>query len=334
MSHAYNDLNFDIVGGKDGIITGLANTLRSVAGDDDPSVAIVVSDESEDYRDEMDWIATALRDVGLQAHQIHPRALRLQDDKLEMTTVDGQRPVDVVYRFFELHDLPNIQKIDLLVYAVKHRMAIITSPFKAHLEEKLLFALFHHPELHDFWHTELGDTAWTRLCQTLPPTWLIDSRPIPPTAAIDPELAVGDHRIRHWPDLYGLSQRRRHLVMKPSGFSELSWGSRGVTIGHDVTNEAWDAAVKQAITSFGKTPYVIQHYHQSRRVGVRYFDFETNTVKPFEGRARICPYYTVQNEKACLSGVLVTVVPASSKVIHGSPVSVMMPATTSDNATI
>ncbi len=334
LSHVYNDLEFDIVGGKNGIITGLANTLRSVAGDDDPSVAIVVSDESEDYRAEMDWIATALRDVGLQAHQIHPSALRLQDDKLEMTTIDGQRPVNVVYRFFELHDLPNIQKIDLLIYAVKHRLAIITAPFKAHLEEKLLFALFHHPELCDFWHTELGDNAWARLCQTLPPTWLIDSRPIPPTAAIDPELAVGEHRIRHWPDLYGLSQRRRHLVMKPSGFSELSWGSRGVTIGHDVTNEAWDAAVKQALTSFGQTPYVIQHYHQSRRVGARYFDFETSTIKPFEGRARICPYYTVQDEKACLSGVLVTVVPASSKVIHGSPMSVMMPATTSDAATI
>ena len=334
FSHVYSDLGFDLVGGPDGIITGLANTLRSVAGDDDPSVAIVVSDESEDYRAEMDWIATALRDANLQAHQIHPSALQLHDDKLEMTTVDGQLPVDVVYRFFELHDLPNIQKIDLLIYAVKHRLVIITAPFKAHLEEKLLFALFYHPELRDFWRGELGDNVWTRLTQTLPATWLIDSRPIPPTAAIDPELMVGNQRIRRWTDLYGLSQRRRHLVVKASGFSELSWGSRGVTVGHDVTNKAWDAVVKQALTSFGETPYVIQHYHQSQRLGVRYFDFDANMIKSLEGRARISPYYMVQNDKACLSGVLVTVVPASSKVIHGSPVSVIMPATRSDTATI
>ncbi len=123
----------------------------------------------------------------------------------------------------------------------------------------------------------------------------------------------------------------QHLVVKASGFS---WGSRDVTVGHDVTNKAWDAVVKQALPSFGETPYVIQHYHQSQRLGVRYFDFDANMIKSLEGRARISPYYLVQNDKACLSGVLVTVVPASSKVIHGSPVSVIMPATRSDTATI
>jgi len=51
-------------------------------------------------------------------------------------------------------------------------------------------------------------------------------------------------------------------------------------------------------------------------------------------RARISPYYMVVDGEARLSGVLVTVVPAANKVIHGTSESVMMPAMVSDEAEI
>ncbi len=334
ISRAYRDLGFTLVGGDDGIVRGLAAALRGAARVDDPSVALVVADESEDYRPEMDWAASALREAGLPTRQIHPRDLRLHDEALEMRNCQGWEPVNLVYRFLELHDLPNIPKIDLVIYAMKHRLATVTAPFKSYLEEKLLFYLFHHPELDEFWRGALGRDRQARLQRMLPPTWLLDPQPIPPTAAVDPPLMAGKRRIRHWGDLRGLSQRERRLVLKPSGFSELAWGSRGVTIGHDVNQEVWDQAVDTALASFQSTPYILQQFHQSRRVGVSYYDVESDAIRPMTGRARLSPYYMVVDGKTRLCGVLVTVVPAANKVIHGTSESVMMPAMVSDEAEI
>jgi len=334
ISRAYQNLGFDLVGGTDGIVSGLADALRGATRVNDPSVALVVADESEDYRPEMEWAATALREAGLPTRQIHPRDLRLHDETLQMRNCAAWESVDVVYRFLELHDLPNIPKIDLLIYAMKHRLTTVTAPFKSYLEEKLLFYLFHHPELAEFWRGALGKDTRGRLAHMLPPTWLLDPQPIPPTAALDPPLITGKRRIRQWSDLRGLSQRERRLVLKPSGFSELAWGSRGVTIGHDVNQDAWAAAVDDALASFETTPYILQQFHQSRRVRVSYYDVEADAVRPMTGRARISPYYMVVDGTARLSGVLVTVVPAANKVIHGTSESVMMPAMVSDEAEI
>ena len=334
ISRAYHTLGFDLVGGSDGIVQGLAAALRGAASGEAPSVALVVADESEDYRPEMDWAASALRETGVFTRQIHPRDLRLHDDALQMRNGQGWDPVNLVYRFLELHDLPNIPKIDLVIYAMKHRLATVTAPFKSYLEEKLLFYLFHHPELDTFWHGALDRDTHARLRRILPPTWLLDPQPIPPTAALDPPLMAGKRRIRHWKDLRGLSQRDRRLVLKPSGFSELAWGSRGVTIGHDVNQDVWSEAVDHALASFQTTPYILQQFHQSRRVRVSYYDVKADAVRPLTGRARLSPYYMVVDGATRLCGVLVTVVPAANKVIHGTSESVMMPAMISDEAEI
>ena len=334
ISRAYQNLGFTLVGGGDGIVQGLATALRGATSVADPSVALVVADESEDYRPEMDWAAMALREAGLLTRQIHPRDLRLHDEALEMRNCNGWEPVNLVYRFLELHDLPNIPKIDLVIYAMKHRLATVTAPFKSYLEEKLLFYLFHHPELEPFWRGALASETHDRLRRTLPPTWLLDPQPIPPTAALDPPLMAGKRRIRQWSDLRGLSQRERRLVLKPSGFSELAWGSRGVTIGHDVNQAVWDEAVGHALASFESTPYILQRFHQSHRVQASYYDVKAESVRPMTGRARLCPYYMVVEGSTRLCGVLVTIVPAANKVIHGTSDSVMAPAMVSDEAEI
>ena len=67
---------------------------------------------------------------------------------------------------------------------------------------------------------------------------------------------------------------------------------------------------------------------------VSYYNVEADAVRPLTGRARISPYYMVVDGKTRLSGVLVTVVPAANKVIHGTSEAVMMPAMLSDDAEI
>src|SRR5579883_1436319 len=61
MTEAYCRLGIESVGGADGIPRGFAAMLRNATGVERPTVAIVVSDESADYRAEMDWLAATLR---------------------------------------------------------------------------------------------------------------------------------------------------------------------------------------------------------------------------------------------------------------------------------
>src|SRR5579863_908762 len=65
MTEAYCQLGIESLGGNDGIPSSFAEMLRYVTRTEHPTVAIVVSDESADYRNEMAWLAGALRRLNL-----------------------------------------------------------------------------------------------------------------------------------------------------------------------------------------------------------------------------------------------------------------------------
>ncbi len=74
-----------------------------------------------------------------------------------MRRADGREAkIDVLYRNFELFDLLNVPKQELMLYAARHNRVKLTPPPKAHMEEKASFALFHHPNLRALWRAELG----------------------------------------------------------------------------------------------------------------------------------------------------------------------------------
>ena len=322
----YRELGFNLAGDVSGIVSTMARALIAQAGTANPFVAVVVSDESESYRSEMTWVGERLNQFGVRAITVHPRQLDLSGGRI-VVNFDGRlEEVDLIYRFFEMHDLKNVPNSDLIVHAMKKRRVVVTPPFKAQLEEKLLYALFHHPDLEQFWARELSAESLDVLREAIPATWVVDPADIPPQVGIFPPLVTAGRPIRRWDDLAGITQRERELVIKPSGFSELSWGSRGVTVGHDVNAKAWSEAVGQALAGFQHTPYVLQHYRQSRRVGCSYYDFESDSVLEFDARTRISPYYFVIGDTTELAGVLVTACPSSSKVLHGMTDAVMVPA--------
>src|SRR5207253_1209249 len=62
-----NDQPFDIVGGADGMVEGFAAMLRHLLDGRSGCIAIVVSDEANDYRPEMTWLAARLRERGIEA---------------------------------------------------------------------------------------------------------------------------------------------------------------------------------------------------------------------------------------------------------------------------
>ncbi|HEX5646020.1 MAG TPA: hypothetical protein VFX56_03540 [Nitrospira sp.] len=324
LSEASTEPRYDLVGGRDGMVRGFGSMLRSVQKDLTGCVAIVVSEEAKDYRLEMTWLAAQLREQGSPVWCVEPRAIRFTEDGLRLSVNNSEHTIGLIYRFYELFDLLNIPKAELVQYAVKKEWVAVTPPYKPALEEKSAFALLHHPVLSPFWRKELGPDCFLHLTTIMPKTWLLDPSPIPPTATI-PGLYAGERAVANWSGLETATQKERHFVIKPSGFSELAWGSRGVSIGHDLPQAEWVGALRNALASFPTTPYLLQEFHKGRLFEMDYLDEGTNRLTHMAGRARLSPYYFVTGEKVELAGILATICPADKKILHGMKDAIMVP---------
>ena len=313
-----------LVGGPEGMVRGFAAMLRSQLAQHTGCVAILLSEEAKDYRPEMMWLASRLRAIGLDAYCVEPRQIRFTEEGLRITSNEMDQPIALIYRFYELFDLLNIPKSELVQYAIKKDRVSVTPPYKPPLEEKLAFALLHHPVLRPFWEHALGQEVYLHLTTIMPRTWILDPAPIPPSATI-PGLVIGGRAVMNWHDLATATQKERHLVIKPSGFSELAWGSRGVSVGHDMPQGEWAGAIDNALASFHRTPYILQEFHKGRLYDLDYFDPITGEMQRMSGRTRLSPYYFVSGEKTELAGILATICPADKKVIHGMKDAVMVP---------
>jgi hypothetical protein len=325
MAAAYCQLGYDTLGGTEGMTDGLAAMLAATSGRADPTTAMVVSQEADDYRAELTWLAATLNAKRLgETYVCRPEEIVFTEEALFVRLPDGsEKKLDVLYRNFELFDLLNVPKQDLMLYAARHNRVKMTPSPKAHLEEKLSFALLHHPLLSKFWRSELGD-AFEHLISIFPETWVLDPRPLPPQAAIA-GLDAANEPVNAWSQLIPLGKSERDFVVKPSGFSELAWGSRGVKIASDLTKDAWQAALDQALASFPVTPYVLQRFHKGKRVRVPYYDRKSDAIAELDGRVRLCPYYYVTGESVVLGGILATIAPADKRLIHGMADAIMSP---------
>jgi hypothetical protein len=325
MTEAYCQIGIESAGGMDGIPRGFAAMLARASGVENPTVAIVVSDESGDYRNEMTWLAATVRRLGLaNAWVCKPQDVIFTEDGLFVRLEDGREErLDAIYRNFELFDLLNVPKQELMLYAARHNKVKMTPPPKAALEEKLAFALFHHHALAKLWRDELGKETFEKLRQVLPRTWVLDPRPLPPQAVIAGLEAFGEP-VSDWRRLAELGKSERDYVVKPSGFSELAWGSRGVKIANDLTKDDWTATIDNALASYDKTPYILQRFHKGKRIRQTYFDRTADEVKTFDARVRLCPYYFVTgDDEVRMGGILATAAPADKRLIHGMTDAVM-----------
>ena len=324
-TEAYCQLGIESAGGADGIPKSFAAMLSHLTQVERPTVAIVVSDESADYRNEMGWLAGAMRRLEIANAWLRaPNEVFFTEEGLFIRHEDGREErLDAIYRNFEMFDLYNVPKQELMLYAARHNRVKMTPPPKANLEEKLSFALFHHYALAPLWVGELGKERFERLSTIFPKTWIMDPRPLPPQAVIA-GLQAGGQPVADFRRLIDLGKSERDYVIKPSGFSELAWGSRGVKILNDLTKEELVAAVETALASFDKTPYILQRFHKGKRLRQTYFDREKDEIRTYDGRVRLCPYYFVTGEdEVRLGGILATIAPADKRLIHGMTDAVM-----------
>jgi hypothetical protein len=294
LSRLYADAGFPVLGGRDGMVAGFS----SVLADDG---AILLSEESADYRREMEWLA---REAG------GGRTVESAEEYMP----DGR----ALYRFFEWFDWESIPMARTLAEASVDGLAL-TPPCKPHLEDKLWLALLWTPALKPVWEKTLRGSHLTRVREIVPKSWVVDPAPLPPQAAL-PGLEVNS-----WEEVARFSQKERRLVLKISGFHESAWGSRGVHIGHDLSQAEWSEKVHAAMGDFGEQPWIMQEFREGRLVEHPVFR-EDGSIEMMKGRVRLCPYYFTDDQgHTSLAGALATLAPADKKKIHGMRDAVLLP---------
>lgn len=297
LNETYAGLDQNVLGGGSGMLDGFANTF--------PGEDIHISRESGDYMPEMQWLAERLNRRVLRPWEIQPYEL------------SGA----AIYRFFELFDLANVENADAMLRMAERGEISFTPPIKAFLEEKLWLALFWSPALEDFWSAALSAEHMELLKRCIPMGWVVDPVPLPPFA-VWPKLDI-----QSWHEMKAFGGKKRELVLKISGFSERGWGSRGVFIGHDLSQEQWSVAIDEALASFPTNPFVLQEFHRAKVVTHPAWDEEKQTTRAMQSRVRLCPYYfgTAEADDPVLGGVLATVCPADKKILHGMRDAMMLP---------
>lgn len=298
LSRVYADHGFEIFGSRDGILEGFRSLLPEGG-------KVLISEESEDYKPEMQWLVDQLNTADKTAG----------DWQMIDAEADKAEDSEDRYRFFEWFDWKNIPAAKKLA-----EMQNLTSPCKPHLEEKLWLALLWSPALRGMWEKEMRGSHLARVREVVPFGWVMDPAKLPAHAAL-PRLGVNS-----WKEVGDFSQKDRRLVAKVSGFSELAWGSKSVTIGHDMSGDDWAEAIDHATDEFDTQPWMMQKYHAGRVVEHPYFDADTGEVKIMKGRVRLCPYYFIDKEgKTSLGGAMATIVPADKKKIHGMKDGILVP---------
>lgn len=303
LSSIYADAGWSVFGGRDGIRDGFRAAHPGGA-------EILVSQESSDYRKEMEYLAGILGEgfscsgaedvlIGRDGNENSPQSF---------------------YRFFELFDTENIPSARTLLEAAGQGFASVSPPPVPHLEEKLWLALFHTPGLQKTWKKLLRGSHWERLQQLIPHGW-----PIVPSSD-SPHAALPWLNVHGWDDVAAMSQKERRLVLKISGFNESAWGARGVFIGHDLPGEEWKVRLDEALAQCDSSPWILQEFCQGRVVEHPCYEEGSGEVRMMKGRVRLCPYYyRLPDGSTYTGGCLATIVPEDKKKIHGMKDAILMP---------
>jgi len=325
LNDLYENANAEgVLGGKAQMEEAFYKAVATHApGKRNPVIVLAVSEEASTYKPEMDWLAERLQRRGYRVYSKWVQEIFPLGGAVYFDEEGSPEKIDVIYRFFELFDLPNLPEAEFIFESIEQGEVAMTPPAKPFLEEKLGMALFHHHILEAFWKENISKRSYRVLKDLIPKSWVVDPAPLPPGAVIDGPVAKGK-ALHSWLDLAEASQKERNLVLKISGFLETAWGSRSVVIGNDVSREDWTEALQEAIDMAPSHLHVLQEFQKSVRLKHPLYS-EEGQVYEASGRLRLNPYYFTDGESVKLAGALATFCPPDKKIIHGMEDAAMLP---------
>lgn len=324
LHQLYQNKNNELIGSSQAMLNGFYESMANLMPyNQNPIIVLAVSNESETYRPEFQWLAEELQKSGKQVYCIDPETIYYEDSKLKFVNNEKIIEINVIYRFFELFDLKNISTSSIIMQAIENQEVIVSPPFKPIFEEKLCLALFHHYQLQDYWKETLTKTSLQLLKKIIPSTWIVDSTPFGPNAMLNGPI-INKKNLASWDELGNATQKHRNYILKVSGFHEKAWGARSVTLGSDCSQKDWSKKIKEATESFKENPFIIQEFKKPKRIMHPIYN-EKGIIEMKPGRARLCPYYMKNDAKITVKGILATICPADKKIIHGMSVATFVP---------
>ncbi|MFZ9682730.1 MAG: hypothetical protein ACO3DQ_05935 [Cephaloticoccus sp.] len=318
-----------VLGEGDAMIKAFHASLAALRPNErNPLIALVVSEEAATYRPETEWLAAQLQLLGHRVFCLRPEDVFPLENALFFDVEGNPEKIDVIYRFFELFDLPNIETSRFFFEAWAAGEVAIAPPMRPFQEEKIALALFHHHLLQDYWEEALGGKTCKLLRKLIPESWVMDPAPLPPGAVLDGPKS-GGRSLNDWRDLSQASQKERDLIIKISGYHETAWGARSVVLGSDCSRDEWQQGVERAIEHAATNLHVLQAYKKPRRIEHPLYTPPTDgtpaSASVRAGRLRLCPYYFVANGRTNLAGALATFCPPDKKIIHGMQDAALLP---------
>jgi hypothetical protein len=213
------------------LVGAVLDTWHEFGGKSRPNVAVVDWEDAE-TRAEHDLTCEIFARLGIPARFVDPRALEMAGGKLTA----GGEGIDVVYRRARTRDLlAREDEVRALFTAYETGAVCVVNSFRAKLlDKKMLFAMLHDPGIQERFLPEEVEAVrrhvpWTRR--------VAEGRTTGPDGeAID---------LLPW-----VSDNRAALVLKPND----EVGARGVLLGANMEQGAWDRAVQAAIAE----PSVVQ----------------------------------------------------------------------------
>jgi hypothetical protein len=207
----------------------LLEAWRDWGGDGDPTVAIVDWDDAP-LMNEFEVIRDSLREHGLNALIVDPRALRFEGGRLRA----GDDEIDLVYRRLTMMDtVARPEDAKALVDAARAGAVCVVNPFANDvMGHKSVFAFLTDPEL------DLGLTSAERNAVRNHVPW---TRRLTADGAPETDTTVSAEYVL---------QHREFLVVKPVFDNE----GHGVHLGWESDEHEWTAIVQEALAH----EYIVQ----------------------------------------------------------------------------
>ncbi len=162
-----------------------ARCSRRSPASSSPSWRSSSRDESADYRAELDWLARAMTALGIATFVCAPQEIVFTEDAL-FVRLDGRPRREGRRALSQLRTVRSAQRPEARADALRgaSQPREDDAAAEGHLEEKLSFALLHHPTLAQTVAQGTRRRTFERLRAIFPQTWVLDPRPLPPQAVI------------------------------------------------------------------------------------------------------------------------------------------------------
>ena len=269
---------------------GASRGDASLASVPRPTVAVVVSQESADYRPEMTWLASRINALDVaEAIVCGPQDIVFTEEALFVRRADGREAkIDVLYRNFELFDLLNVPKQELVMYAARHNRVQHHAAAEGAPRGEVGVRAVPPSGSASVLAREFGRARRRTAARIFP---YVDRRPA--AAAVARSRRRSARRRKAGARLVAARrarQERARLRAQAVGVQRARMGLARREGRDDLTREEWRAALAEAQRSFPKTPYILQRFHKGKRVRVPFLSTSSGEIKEMDGRVRLCPY--------------------------------------------